>query len=224
MSSSPNPESLSSETGALHSIDSGRAIPRCRPMDGGPVQVEAGGQDIGRSATRKITRRVVPFLFASYFMACLDRFNISFAALQMNEDLGLSQTAFGLGAGLFFLSYVAFEIPSNFILARVGARRWIARIMVTWGLVSASMMFIQGPLSFYTLRLLLGISEAGLYPGVLFYVAQWLPVQERAATIAKVTSAFAAAGILGGPLAGMLLTLDGVAGLAGWQCLGAQLH
>ena len=150
-------------------------------------------------------------------MATLDRFNVSFAALQMNEDLGLSQTQFGLGAGIFFVSYCLCEIPSNFVLARVGARLWFTRIMVTWGLVVVAMMFIQGPLSFYGLRLLLGAAEAGLLPGVLFYITQWLPKRERTGAIAKVMAGAGVAGILGGPIAGILLTLDGVAGLAGWQ-------
>ena len=183
------------------------------------MALETTSQDIGRSATRKITRRVVSLLFASYFMASLDRYNVSFAALQMNEDLGLSQTQFGLGAGIFFVSFCLCEIPSNLIIARVGARLWFTRIMATWGLVVVAMMFIQGPLSFYGLRLLLGAAEAGLLPGALFYVTQWLPKRERTDAIAKVMAGGSVAVILGGPIAGILLALDGVAGLAGWQWL-----
>ena len=175
--------------------------------------------DTRRSVTRKVSRRLVPLLFASYFVACLDRFNISFAALQMNADLGLSQTAFGLGAGIFFLGYFLFEVPSNLILARVGARLWLARIMVTWGIISVCMMFVQSAPGFYALRFMLGVAEAGFLPGAIFYTTKWLPARERTAVIAKLVSALPLAGILGGPIAGTLLSLDGVGDLRGWQWL-----
>ena len=123
----------------------------------------------------KARRRLIPFLFLLYIVAYLDRINVGFAALQMNAALGFSATTYGLGAGIFFLSYVLFEVPSNVILARVGARLWIARIMISWGIVSAGMMFVRGPTGFYTLRFLLGFAEAGFFPGIIFYFTRWFP-------------------------------------------------
>src|SRR5881398_1364084 len=137
----------------------------------------------------------------------------------MNEALGLSARAFGRGAGIFFLSYVLFEIPSNTILARVGARFWIARIMITWGLVSSAMMFMRGPSSFYVMRFLLGAAEAGFFPGVIFYLTRWFPERDRARTIASFMTAVFAAGVVGGPISGAILGLNGAWGLAGWQWL-----
>lgn len=168
-------------------------------------------------AARAVRRRLVPFLFLLYIFAYLDRINVGFAALQMNAALGLSSAVYGLGAGIFFLSYTAFEIPSNLILARVGARRWIARIMVTWGLVSAATMLVTGPVSFYALRFLLGAAEAGFFPGIIYYLTRWVPARERARTIATFMTATVTAGIVGGPISGALLGLDGAGGLAGWQ-------
>src|SRR2546425_5482649 len=167
----------------------------------------------------KARRRLIPFLFLLYIVAYLDRINVGFAALQMNQALGFSASTYGLGAGIFFLSYVLFEIPSNVILARVGARLWIARIMITWGLVSAAMMFVRGAAGFYTLRFLLGLAEAGFFPGIIFYLTRWFPARERARTIASFMTAVLAAGIVGGPISGALLSLNGVWGLAGWQWL-----
>ena len=129
---------------------------------------------------RKITIRLVPFLMLLYFIAYLDRINIGFAALTMNQDLGLSSAVFGLGAGIFFIGYFFFEVPSNLILHRVGARRWIARIMLTWGLISGAMAFVQGPISFYVLRFLLGAAEAGFFPGIILYLSYWFPARHRA--------------------------------------------
>lgn len=170
-------------------------------------------------STTRARRRLIPFLFLLYVVAYLDRINVGFAALQMNRALGLSATAYGLGAGIFFLSYVTFEIPSNLILARVGARLWIARIMITWGIVSAAMMFVRGAAGFYALRFLLGAAEAGFFPGIIYYLTQWFPARERARTIAAFMTATLAAGIVGGPISGALLSLDGARGLAGWQWL-----
>jgi sugar phosphate permease len=167
----------------------------------------------------KIRRRLIPFLFLLYIVAYLDRINVGFAALQMNEALGLSATAFGLGAGVFFLSYTAFEIPSNVILARVGARFWIARIMISWGLVSAGMMFARTAAHFYVLRFLLGAAEAGFFPGIIYYLTQWVPRRERARTIAAFMTATLMAGVIGGPLSGALLSMHGLGGLDGWQWL-----
>jgi ACS family tartrate transporter-like MFS transporter len=167
----------------------------------------------------KVRRRLVPFVFLLYIVAYLDRINVGFAALQMNTALGLSASAYGLGAGIFFVSYTLFEVPSNVVLARIGARLWIARIMVTWGLVSSGMMLVQGPTSFYVMRFLLGAAEAGFFPGVIFYLTQWFPARERARTIAAFMTASLTAGIVGGPVSGALLSMDGVGGLAGWQWL-----
>jgi MFS transporter, ACS family, tartrate transporter len=168
---------------------------------------------------RKVTWRLIPFLFILYVIAWLDRVNVGFAGLQMNADLGFSSTVFGLGSGIFFLGYCLFEIPSNIILERVGARLWISRIMVTWGLISAALMFVRTPVAFYLLRFLLGVAEAGFFPGVIYYLSLWYPAAHRARAIAAFMSAVPVAGLIGGPLSGALLELDGLHGLAGWQWL-----
>lgn len=167
----------------------------------------------------KVRRRLVPFLFLLYIVAYLDRINVGFASLQMNEALGFSDTVYALGAGVFFLSYVAFEIPSNVILARIGARIWIARIMISWGVISSLTMLVEGARGFYALRFLLGAAEAGFFPGIIYYLTRWIPSEDRARTIAAFMTAVLAAGIIGGPISGAILTLDGAAGLAGWQWL-----
>ena len=131
----------------------------------------------------KVGWRLLPFLLLLYVVAWLDRVNISFAALQMNADLGFSKTVYGIGAGVFFVSYAAFELPSNLILARVGARLWIARIMITWGILSVAMLFVRGPTSYYALRFLLGLAEAGFLPGVIYYLANWYPSNARARAV-----------------------------------------
>ncbi len=161
----------------------------------------------------------MPFLFVLYVVSYLDRVNVGFAALQMNRDLGFSAAVYGLGAGIFFLSYVMFEVPSNLIMVRTGARVWIARIMITWGFASAGMMFVQGTTSFYAMRFVLGAAEAGFFPGMVLYLTQWFPAAERARTIASFMTATALAGVVGGPLSALLLSLDGVMGLRGWQWL-----
>ena len=168
---------------------------------------------------RKVTWRLIPFLFILYVIAWLDRVNVGFAGLQMNADLGFSSTVFGFGSGIFFLGYCLFEIPSNIILERVGARLWISRIMVTWGLISAALMFVQTPATFYLLRFLLGVAEAGFFPGVIYYLSLWYPAAHRARAIAAFMSAVPVSGLIGGPLSGALLELDGLHGLAGWQWL-----
>jgi ACS family tartrate transporter-like MFS transporter len=154
-----------------------------------------------------------------YVVAWFDRVNVGFAALQMNHDLGFSSSVFGFGAGVFFIGYALFEVPSNLVLARVGARRWIARIMVTWGLVSVAMLFVRGPLSFYALRFVLGVAEAGFLPGVIYYLGQWYPRAERARAISWFMVGIPLSTVLGAPLAGLLLGLNGWHGLAGWQWL-----
>ena len=167
----------------------------------------------------KVTRRLIPFLLLLYVIAWLDRVNVGFAALQMNEDLGFSATVYGFGAGVFFAGYALFEIPSNLVLARVGARRWIARIMVTWGVISVAMMFVEGPASFYALRFLLGVAEAGFLPGIIYYLGNWYPAAQRARAVGWFMSAIPLSIVIGGPVAGLLLELDGMGGLAGWQWL-----
>jgi ACS family tartrate transporter-like MFS transporter len=166
----------------------------------------------------KARRRLIPFLFLLYIVAYLDRINVGFAALQMNQALGFSATVYSFGAGIFFLSYGLFEVPSNVILARVGARRWIARIMISWGLVSSAMMFVRGPAGFYALRFLLGAAEAGFFPGIIFYLTRWFPARDRARSIAAFMTAVLIAGVVGSPISGALLSLHGL-GLAGWQWL-----
>jgi sugar phosphate permease len=171
------------------------------------------------SALTKARRRLLPFLFLLYVVSYLDRVNVGFAALQMNAAIGLSDVTYSLGAGIFFLSYTLFEVPSNIILARVGARRWIARIMITWGIVSASMIFVKGAPAFYVLRFALGAAEAGFFPGIIYCLTRWFPAAERARAIAGFMTAVVVAGVIGGPLSGLLLSFGGAGGLAGWQWL-----
>lgn len=172
-----------------------------------------------RATLGKVTRRLIPFLLLLYFVAYLDRVNVGFAALQMNQDLGFSAAVYGFGAGVFFLGYALCEIPSNLILARVGARRWIARIMITWGLLSVAMMFVRGPTSFYTLRFLLGVAEAGFFPGIIYYLSNWYPAAARARALSWFMSAIPLSVVIGGPLAGVLLDMHGLLGIKGWQWL-----
>jgi MFS transporter, ACS family, tartrate transporter len=168
---------------------------------------------------RRLRWRLVPYLLLLYVIAWFDRVNISFAALKMNADLGLSSLAYGLGAGIFFTGYALFEVPSNLILVKVGARRWIARIMVTWGLLSVAMMFVKGPLSFCLLRFALGVAEAGFLPGILYYLSQWFPRAERARAVSWFMLGIPLSTVFGGPLAGLLMGLNGWHGLPGWQWL-----
>lgn len=175
--------------------------------------------ELARRTLAKVRRRLIPFMFLLYIVSYLDRVNVGFAALQMNADLGFSATVYGLGAGIFFLSYVLFEVPSNIVLERVGARLWIARIMISWGIVSAGSMFVSGVASFYTLRFLLGAAEAGFFPGMILYLTYWIPQAERARAVALFMTATAMAGVVGGPISGALLGMDGIGGLRGWQWL-----
>jgi ACS family tartrate transporter-like MFS transporter len=173
----------------------------------------------GRSALRKASWRLIPLIALGYGIAYMDRVNISFASLQMNRDLHFSASVYGFGAGLFFVSYAACEVPSNLLLFRVGARRWLARIMITWGLLAVGMMFVKTPLQFYIMRFLLGMAEAGFFPGVVFYLAQWFPPHMRARAISRFYCSFPLGSVLMGSIAGYLLGLQGKAGLAGWQWL-----
>lgn len=171
------------------------------------------------SAIAALRRRLIPFLFLLYVVAYLDRVNIGFAALEMNRDLGFSATVYGLGSGIFFISYTLLEVPSNLVLARVGARVWIGRIMLTWGLVSVAMAFVRDAWTFYLLRFLLGAAEAGFFPGIIFYLTQWFPARERAHAVALFMTGTAIAGVIGGPVSSVLLQMDGALGLRGWQWL-----
>jgi ACS family tartrate transporter-like MFS transporter len=175
--------------------------------------------DIGRAAIRRITRRIIPFVFLMYIAAWLDRVNVGFAALHMNADLRFSATMFGFGSGIFFLGYCLLEVPSNLILHRLGARLWLARIMVTWGVLSSAMMLVRTPLAFYTLRFLLGAAEAGFFPGVLYYLSHWYPQEHRARAISAFMTAIPVTGLVGGPMSAALLRLNGWLGFAGWQWL-----
>ncbi len=175
--------------------------------------------DLESRTIRQVTMRLVPFLVLCYFVAYLDRVNVGFAALTMSKDLGLSQTAFGFGAGIFFIAYFIFEVPSNLFLEKFGARKWIARIMVSWGILSGSMAFITGEYSFYTVRVLLGFAEAGFFPGIIFYLTLWFPAAERARIIGLFMAAIPLSSVIGAPVSGMLLGLDGWMGLHGWQWL-----
>jgi ACS family tartrate transporter-like MFS transporter len=175
--------------------------------------------EIETRTLRKITYRIVPFIMLLYFVAFIDRVNIGFAALTMNKDLGLSPSVFGFGAGIFFWGYFLFEIPSNIILHRIGARIWIARVMISWGLVSAAMAFVQGATSFYVLRFLLGVAEAGFFPGIILYLSYWFPARQRAAVTALFMAAAPLSTVLGSPVSGALLEMNGLLGLKGWQWL-----
>ncbi len=174
---------------------------------------------VGKSALRKASWRLISLLGVGYGIAYMDRVNISFASLQMNRDLHFSAAVYGFGAGLFFVAYAACEVPSNLLLHRFGARRWLARIMLTWGLLAMGMMFVRTPLQFYTMRFLLGVAEAGFFPGVIFYLSEWFPARLRARVISRFYIALPLSSAVMGAVAGPLLHLQGRLGLAGWQWL-----
>ncbi len=174
-------------------------------------------RSLEQATMRAVAWRSIPFLCLLYVVAFIDRVNVGFASLTMSRDLGLSPSMFGFGAGLFFLAYFLFEVPSNLVLERVGARRWIARVMVTWGLVSLSSIFVRGPYGFYLVRLLLGIAEAGFFPGVLLYLTFWFPDRWRGRVTAGFVVAIPIASAIAAPLSGYLLAMDGVLGFRGWQ-------
>ncbi|QGN55996.1 MFS transporter [Novosphingobium sp. Gsoil 351] len=175
--------------------------------------------EAGRSAMRKALWRIVPLIALAYLCAYTDRVNVGFAAAQMNADLGFSATVYGLGGGLFFLGYALFEVPSNLMAVRYGSRAWLARIMITWGLLSAAMMFVATPWQFYTVRFLLGVAEAGFYPGVIFYFSHWFPACHRGRAVSRFYVASPLSSVLLGGVSGWLLALDGRSGLEGWQWL-----
>ena len=174
---------------------------------------------IERQTMRKIYLRLLPFCFVLYFICYLDRAHIGFAALMMNKDLGLSAYVYGLGAGAFFWGYFILEVPSNLILERVGARRWIGRIMISWGIVSGAFAFTQGPISFFCLRFSLGLAEAGFFPGMILYFTYWFPPLHRARIVAGFMAAIPVSLGLGAPVSTAFLQMDGIWGLAGWKWL-----
>ena len=182
--------------------------------------VQAGFQDTEDATYGRVTRRLIPFLCLCFVIAFLDRVNVSFAKLQMLEDLQFSETVYGLGAGIFFVAYFLFEVPSNLIMHRVGARRWIARIMITWALLTAAMAFVRGETGFYVVRFLIGAAEAGFFPGIILYLTYWYPTYRRSRITALFMTAIPIAGVFGGLLSGWILqAMSGRQGLAGWQWL-----
>jgi MFS family permease len=181
--------------------------------------VEASHPGIESVVLRKLSWRLVPFLFLLYIVAYLDRINVGFAALQMQQELQFNDAVYGLGAGLFFAGYFCLQVPSNLALQRIGARRWIAGLMLVWGLVSSSMILVRTEHGFYGLRFLLGAAEAGFFPGVILYLKNWFPVSARARTVARFMTAAPLAGVIGGPVSGALLNLHHRGGLSGWQWL-----
>jgi ACS family tartrate transporter-like MFS transporter len=175
-------------------------------------------ESLRRVTLAKVTRRLIPFLFLLYVVNILDRINVSFARLTMLDDLHLGEEVYALGASIFYLGYVVFEVPSNLILNRTGARRWISRILISWGLITCAMMLVRGPWGFYLLRILLGVAEAGFFPGIILYLTYWFPARERARAVALFMAGSPVTGILGNPLSGAIMEwMDQVAGLRGWQ-------
>jgi MFS family permease len=184
-------------------------------------QITVGGlaTDFEAGVVSLLTRRLLPFLFLLYIVAYLDRMNVGFAALQMQEQLGFNDVVYGRAAGMFFLGYFVFQVPSNLILERLGARRWIVVLMVTWGIISSSLVFVTTPRSFYILRFCLGLAEAGFFPGIVLYLSNWFPIETRARAFAWFMTAQPVSGIVGGPISGALLGLHAKGRLAGWQWL-----
>lgn len=183
------------------------------------LQRDVADSDIERSTMRAVSLRILPFLILAYFVCVLDRVNVSFAALTMNADLGFTPLIYAWGAGIFFIGYFILEVPSNIALHYVGARRWIARIMVTWGLLSASMALVSGPNSFYALRFLLGVAEAGFFPGIILYLTYWYPAKYRARVMSAFILGAPLSAVFGGPVSGLLLEMNNIMGLKGWQWL-----
>ncbi|ASU37389.1 MFS transporter [Herbaspirillum sp. meg3] len=183
-----------------------------------PNQGSSANEQEKKRVYAKVFWRIMPFLMLCYVIAYLDRVNVGFAKLQMSVDLGFSETVFGLGAGVFFIGYFLFEVPSNILMHKVGARVWIARIMITWGILSAAFMYVETPMQFYVLRFLLGLAEAGFYPGIILYLTYWYPSHRRAKVIAVFMSGIPVAGILGNPLSGWIMdAFHGTTGMHGWQ-------
>jgi ACS family tartrate transporter-like MFS transporter len=194
-------------------------MPDLSQMPGAPHPTQADLDAIGKSAQRKASLRLLPVISIGYGLAYIDRLNLSFASLQMNRDLHFSASVYGLGAGLFFIGYALFELPSNLLLLRFGAKRWLARIMFTWGLLAAAMMFVRTPFEFNAVRFLLGIAEAGFFPGVIYYLTLWFPARARARAVSRFYIAMPLSSVVMGSVAGWLLGLGGKLGLTGWQWL-----
>ncbi len=188
-------------------------------LEAGAASSSERDHAIGVSAQRKAAIRLLPIISIGYGLAYMDRINISFASLRMNSDLHFSATVYGLGAGLFFIGYALCEVPSNLLLLRFGPKRWLARIMLTWGLLAAAMMFVRTPWQFYGVRLLLGMAEAGFFPGVIYYLTLWFPAKMRARAVSRFYIALPLSSVLMGAVAGWLMGLQGTLGLAGWQWL-----
>lgn len=179
---------------------------------------DSSQQAIEEALYRKVAWRLIPLLLACYVVAYLDRVNVGFAKLQMIDQLGFSDTIYGLGAGMFFIGYFLFEVPSNIILHKMGARVWIGRIMISWGLISAAMMFVTTPTMFYVMRFLLGVAEAGFFPGIILYLTYWYPADRRARITAMFMTGIAIAGVIGGPVSGIIMKYtNGIYGWQGWQ-------
>lgn len=179
---------------------------------------DSSRQAIEEALYRKVAWRLIPLLLACYVVAYLDRVNVGFAKLQMMDQLGFSDTIYGLGAGMFFIGYFLFEVPSNIILHKMGARVWIGRIMISWGLISAAMMFVTTPTMFYVMRFLLGVAEAGFFPGIILYLTYWYPADRRARITAMFMTGIAIAGVIGGPVSGIIMKYtNGIYGWQGWQ-------
>jgi len=184
------------------------------------VTERVASNQLENATYRKVTRRLIPFLALCYVVSYLDRINVGFAKLQMLSDLGFSETVFGLGAGIFFIGYFFFEVPSNIVMHRVGARIWIARIMITWGLVSGATLFVKTPMEFYGVRFVLGLAEAGFFPGIILYLTYWYPAHRRARMVATFMLAIPLSGIIGGPVSGFIMQfLAGKSRWPGWKWL-----
>jgi MFS transporter, ACS family, tartrate transporter len=192
-------------------------VPGAAAATAGPSAVDAAALE--RRVVSKVSWRLLPYLFLLYVIAYIDRINVAVAQLQMRTDLGMEPERFGLAVGMFFIGYFVLEVPSNFVLSRVGARVWIARIMILWGIITICMMFVKGFASLCQLRILLGAAEAGFFPGILFYLTKWFRAKDRARAISLFMTAGTLAGVIGNPISGALLKLDGVGGLQGWQWL-----
>jgi MFS family permease len=184
-----------------------------------PTEVIIMTTDLYTSTLKQLNAKIIPFIVICYFVANLDKTNISIAALQMNADLGLSASMYGLGVGMFYISYILFEIPSNVIMTKVGARRWIARIMITWGIVSTGMAFVHSANQLYVMRFLLGMAEAGFAPGIIYYISCWFPKSNRARAMSFFYMGSVAASIIGLPVSGAILNMHGIAEIAGWRWL-----
>src|SRR3954449_1604658 len=185
-----------------------------------PMGAALDTPDVQARTVRKVATRLIPALLVLYVIAYLDRVNVTFAQDRLEDDLGFSGAVYGFGAGIFFIGYFLLEVPSNLALHRFGARKWMARIMITWGLISACTMFVQGPASFYAVRFLLGIAEAGFFPGMILYLSFWYPARERARAVGVFMSAIAISYAIGAPISGLVMSVfGGVAGLSDWQGL-----